>query len=772
MPKNIILMSDGTGNSASKLFKTNVWRLYQSLDLSQPDPAEPEKQVQIGYYDDGVGTASFRLFALLGGAFGWGLKRNVLDLYTFLCRHYEEGDQIYCFGFSRGAFTIRMLTGVIGSEGLVWAETEGELRHLAEGAFRNFKVKSYRGKNLVHFFRPLRDGMVKMWNSMSGRVNYNEEYRKTHNRPASNITFLGLWDTVAAYGLPFDELTRAYDFVFPLSFPDRNISKKVDRACHVLALDDERNSFHPLLWNENQDDPGYKKDYQDNPQLRPLHERLTQVWFAGMHSNVGGGYPDDAMSNVTLHWIMGEAKRAGLVFKKGERSRVKAASDVNGKIYDSRTGLGGAYRYKPRKLKDLTNDLEVEANQVIIDRPIIHESVFTRIKNRIDGYAPIGLPSQYAVMLENGEIVDSAEFPAGNSWLLEHPNRARSRANRQEEVWNLVWWKRLFYFTSVGVFGLLVLLPLYRRATHAWEEPLSALSSVIGIAGAFLPGFLSTWVSAYQQHPGIFVLLALVFVALLSIGGRLQLRLFDRMGLIWKENMRNPGANEPIEPLPNDFLYKLRTNPYYQTFLRFTTKKAFPFFLLIVSIILIAQVASKGIFLIMDSFGAVCTPTSGQLKPGRLEGGIFRSNEICWASGVKLEEGNTYRIKISIEDDDYEKWMDSDIPSGVGGFRTEDVTPIKKRIGLSLGLLLRRNIAEPWFKPIARIGSRGSDEYSLNPAIRPASDGKTLYAEIKALRSGELFLFVNDAVLPLRNSNQRFYRNNHGTAVVNIEPLD
>ena len=85
MAKNIILLSDGTGNSAGKLLKTNVWRLYQALDLSSPPkPGQPR---QIACYDDGVGTSAFMPLALLGGAFGWGLKRNVLDLYTFLCRN-------------------------------------------------------------------------------------------------------------------------------------------------------------------------------------------------------------------------------------------------------------------------------------------------------------------------------------------------------------------------------------------------------------------------------------------------------------------------------------------------------------------------------------------------------------------------------------------------------------------------------------------------------------------------------------------------------------
>ena len=112
MSKNIVLLSDGTGNSSSKIFKTNVWRLYQALDLT-------DSQKQIAYYDDGVGTSSFKPFAILGGVFGFGLKRNVIDIYSFCCRNYRPSDKIYGFGFSRGAFTIRVVAGFIARIGLV-----------------------------------------------------------------------------------------------------------------------------------------------------------------------------------------------------------------------------------------------------------------------------------------------------------------------------------------------------------------------------------------------------------------------------------------------------------------------------------------------------------------------------------------------------------------------------------------------------------------------------------------------------------------------------
>jgi type VI secretion system (T6SS) phospholipase Tle1-like effector len=109
--RNIVLLSDGTGNSAAKLNKTNIWRLYQALDLSGED--------QIAFYDDGVGTSGIRPLRLFGGGFGWGLSRNIRDLYRFLCRHYRPGDRIYLFGFSRGAFTVRTVAALIAKCGVL-----------------------------------------------------------------------------------------------------------------------------------------------------------------------------------------------------------------------------------------------------------------------------------------------------------------------------------------------------------------------------------------------------------------------------------------------------------------------------------------------------------------------------------------------------------------------------------------------------------------------------------------------------------------------------
>src|SRR5882757_527321 len=138
MSKNIVLLSDGTGNSAAKVLKTNVWRLFQVLDLRDPNS-------QIAFYDDGVGTSSFKLFAILGGVFGFGLKRNVIAIYSFCCRNYQRGDRIYCFGFSRGSFTIRVVAGLIASQGLVkYDYDEAELGRFAADAYRRYR-RRYNG---------------------------------------------------------------------------------------------------------------------------------------------------------------------------------------------------------------------------------------------------------------------------------------------------------------------------------------------------------------------------------------------------------------------------------------------------------------------------------------------------------------------------------------------------------------------------------------------------------------------------------------------------
>ena len=149
--ENIIILSDGTGNAAAKVWRTNVWRTFESIDLSQPD--------QMAHYDDGVGTSSFKPLALLGGMFGYGLKHNVIDCYKFVCRCYQKGDRIYGFGFSRGAYTIRVVTKLILSQGLVeYHNNEADLHRCAIAAYRAFrKANASTIWHIEEPFRLLRD---------------------------------------------------------------------------------------------------------------------------------------------------------------------------------------------------------------------------------------------------------------------------------------------------------------------------------------------------------------------------------------------------------------------------------------------------------------------------------------------------------------------------------------------------------------------------------------------------------------------------------------
>src|SRR6476660_9374461 len=157
--RDLIVLSDGTGNSASKAFKTNVWRLYQALNLRDGK--------QVAVFGDGVGTSSITLLRIIGLALGVGVKRNVLNLYKFLCHNYwrderkeisekdRESDRIWMFGFSRGAFTIRVLAGLVHSEGLVTFETEADLERNALAAYRAFRKKAFPAKAGWVFWVPL-----------------------------------------------------------------------------------------------------------------------------------------------------------------------------------------------------------------------------------------------------------------------------------------------------------------------------------------------------------------------------------------------------------------------------------------------------------------------------------------------------------------------------------------------------------------------------------------------------------------------------------------
>ena len=177
------------------------------------------------------------------------------------------------------------------------------------------------------------------------------------------------------------------------------------------------------------------------------NERLVQVWFVGMHANVGGGYPDDAVSFVPLSWLVEESIKHGLVFKAApfaDPDSVKwitSSQDKDGRLYNSRSGLGAYYRYGPRKVSDLCNDRDVG---VSVPLPKIHESVFDRIDSGCNAYAPIGLPPQYLIVQRSGKLTSLGPT------TFETPAGASARFVAQERLWNFVWMRRIAYFATLG----------------------------------------------------------------------------------------------------------------------------------------------------------------------------------------------------------------------------------------------------------------------------------------------------------------------------------
>lgn len=276
MFKRLIVCCDGTWNTADqanagKPCPTNVTKLAVSIR-----PADSDGVRQRVYYHCGVGTSRWE--RLRGGGFGFGLSRNVLDAYHFLIDNYEDGDQLYFFGFSRGAFTARSLAGLVRNCGIL---RPGNADHLHE-AWALYRSRAEHPAGVASTL-----------------------FRKTYSYEPS-IHFMGMWDTVGAYGIPalgprwLGPVTKRLNRHW--QFHDTNLSTRVDGAFHALAIDEQRAAFEPALWNQQ---PG------------ATGQTLKQVWFTGVHTEVGGGYHDTFLSDIALLWIAERAHEYGLAFVPG-----------------------------------------------------------------------------------------------------------------------------------------------------------------------------------------------------------------------------------------------------------------------------------------------------------------------------------------------------------------------------------------------------------------------------------------------------------------------
>ncbi|MGA7485956.1 MAG: DUF2235 domain-containing protein [Xanthobacteraceae bacterium] len=764
MARKIILLSDGTGNSAAKVWRTNVWRIFESLDLTHSD--------QIAFYDDGVGTSSFKPLAILGGAFGYGLKRNVIDLYMFACRNYRsQDDEIFGFGFSRGAFTIRVVIGLILEQGLVVAGSERELRTKAEAAYRAFRRENFH-TYWPRYFRPeeIARGI--------GHLIFRDDYSKTGNRQNPRVRFLGLWDTVAAYGMPVEEMARGISqWIWPWQMPDYELDGRVKRACHALSVDDERTTFHPVLWDERHEEPLAPR--ADGKRYL-TDERISQVWFPGVHSNVGGGYPDDSVSQISLIWVMSEAQACGLEFKSAAEASPQTfehpttAQDKDGRIYDPRSGLGGYYRYGPRNIFQLCKDfLSRKGTETL---PRVHESVLKRIQNDAHLYAPKGLPERYEVVTAEGLVLPPEQNP------YESSAQALARSNLQETVWNTIWWRRIVYFMSVFVSIWLVIFPLEKAHPVPDEltNPLRWVSDVVRAAGSFLPEAAAPWINGYARAPGRLILFAGILAALLFWGSRLSAKIQDQMGRHWQN-----AVNGRLVDLgaPTDLVYRLRTSAAYVAIHTGVKKYVAPAVFALLFVFLGLALTSHVLFNIQDYAGWVCReklvrygypdPDYPHWRKVVDDGGLknlgpgkkvtlqeFKTSELCQSTGVWLERNQRYVIKF----ESTESFNDHGIPATLG-FYSLEAPGFWNTVWMIAAIPLRRELTRPWFRVVARIGGKGGEESFLDP---DETDQYLIDVPITATRDGELFLFVNDAVIGIPGLYGVFYRNNQGSTTVTI----
>lgn len=367
--KNIVICSDGTGNSSVKGRGTNVFKLFEAIDLNG-HRSDPKLTTQVAFYDDGVGTENFKPLKVFAGATGFGLSRNVKQLYKELVRIYDPGDRIFLFGFSRGAFTARTLSGLITTCGILDARKLNTASSLEKRVRKAYKI--YR--------RKYRTELAKRFLGKPDPAK-TAKFKRDHCVPKDpKIAFLGVWDTVDAVGLPFHLSDFINLTIYRFKFPDRTLNKSVERACHALSVDDQRHSFHPLLWCL---EPGDE-------------ERIEQVWFAGAHSNVGGGYPKQGMSLVALDWMIRKAAEKagdnfGLRVLPSDHASFHEHANVDDKLYDPRAGLGIFYRWKPRDIATMCRENNA--------KPAIHLSVLERIAHGTEDYAPGNLAGNATVVI-------------------------------------------------------------------------------------------------------------------------------------------------------------------------------------------------------------------------------------------------------------------------------------------------------------------------------------------------------------------------------------
>ncbi|MGP4844263.1 phospholipase effector Tle1 domain-containing protein [Marinobacter sp. 1Y8] len=298
MSKAIVICCDGTWNQPETESKStvpsNILKCVRALK------AHSGRRDQVVFYDEGIGNRG-GVDRWLGGLLGVGLSANLIQAYRFIAHNWAPGDDIYLLGFSRGAYTVRSLAGFIHMVGLIG---KSEIKHLPD-AYRWYRASPGDDRDNVP-----NAALV-------------EELRQSSRRIP--IRFLGVFDTVGALGLPVPGLRRLSR---PwIGFHDTQLSDSVSYAVQALAIDELRSAFKPDLWTHSPDATRIARD--------STARRTLQVWLPGVHGDVGGGYPDAALADIALQFMIGQANQQGLEWQVGSVFSSDPNDRFMGELHDS-----------------------------------------------------------------------------------------------------------------------------------------------------------------------------------------------------------------------------------------------------------------------------------------------------------------------------------------------------------------------------------------------------------------------------------------------------
>lgn len=365
--KRLVVCCDGTWSNAEQeengiSSPTNVVKIYNAIAEVDADGVK-----QLKYYHPGVGGEDTGpINAVLGGAIGMGISRHIRSAYHWLGNNYEEGDEIYLFGFSRGAFTARSLGGML-SQGLL------DLHYISSD-FSWPRIKKAYDEGYRVEGSTLDDWAESDW------VFFNQK-RETP------IHFIGVWETVGALGVPDDlEIFNIFDNKKKWEFHNVSLGNSIKHARHAMALDEIRSSFSVCRWENTSQ-----------------HDDAIELWFPGVHSDVGSGYPNCDLSNGALKWMMKESANVGLEFRDSIEQTIK--NDPLGVMHNSYRGASAKLRSRPRNIPAMIPENHKQ----------FHKSSIKRQK-----ISPIAYPAYYPTrILDIGESV-TVDIYADTRWNATH----------------------------------------------------------------------------------------------------------------------------------------------------------------------------------------------------------------------------------------------------------------------------------------------------------------------------------------------------------------